>query len=387
MLMLLPARWSDPRAKPGTVKNSRGAGVFWGPDYTKEFLKTNHLGLVVRSHEPPIQGFEVGTATVNAGAVVLVLSHCAWVCHNAWGPCVCASVCVWCSFFGVVMVVSQLCLVFVHHQYWHNKRVLTVFSASKYCGQDNQGAYLVLDPHLSYAIHSFLARTAYVMGACGCVVFAGDGTRSYVFIVSLAHGLYSPLSLVLSSVVRRNGPTIAVKMQRDMARAVTTKMIIECVCANKAALYSAFEGLDTANSGMVSKDAWAHAMHQVTQLDLPWLWVCRHVCSFVDKQRTLVNYLKFLDRCVFMSLQHALPACLFCCCCPPPCPPPPPPLLMPCCHCHPGTPSLCTTGGKTSSSRASAGTCSTQPTTWRRCTRPWMLTRTAGCHTRSSLTP
>ena len=116
--------WSDPRAKPGTVKNSRGAGVFWGPDYTKEFLKTNHLGLVVRSHEPPIQGFE----------------------------------------------------------YWHNKRVLTVFSASKYCGQDNQGAYLVLDPHLSYAIHSFLARTA-------------------------------------------AGPTIAVKMQRDMARAVTTKMI------------------------------------------------------------------------------------------------------------------------------------------------------------------
>ena len=54
--------WSDPRAKPGTVKNSRGAGVFWGPDYTKEFLKTNHLGLVVRSHEPPIQGFEVRVA-------------------------------------------------------------------------------------------------------------------------------------------------------------------------------------------------------------------------------------------------------------------------------------------------------------------------------------
>lgn len=131
--------------------------------------------------------------------------------------------------------------------------MVTIFSASLYQGQNNRGAFMKFESNLHYAIHSFVAS-------------------------------------------RASGPEIHIAMQRAMARAVTTQMIVETVCAHKAELYSAFEGLDTANSGMVSKDAWAFAMAQVTQLDLPWLWVCNNMCDFVDKPRTLVDYLKFLDR-------------------------------------------------------------------------------------------
>lgn len=41
--------------------------------------------------------------------------------------------------------------------------------------------------------------------------------------------------------------------------------------------------------------AWAWAMEQVTQLHLPWLWVAKQVCKFIDRPKTLVNYGEFLD--------------------------------------------------------------------------------------------
>lgn len=55
--------WSDPSVSNGRFKlfnsilvtyynrNSRGAGVMFGPDVTLSFLKDNQLELVVRSHE------------------------------------------------------------------------------------------------------------------------------------------------------------------------------------------------------------------------------------------------------------------------------------------------------------------------------------------------
>lgn len=42
-------------------------------------------------------------------------------------------------------------------QFWHNNRVVTIFSASSYCGQANRGAYMTFSPELNYAIHSYIA--------------------------------------------------------------------------------------------------------------------------------------------------------------------------------------------------------------------------------------
>lgn len=51
--------WSDPREKlKGYALNNRGAGLYWGEDITKKFLKLNNLKLVIRSHEVVDEGFQ-----------------------------------------------------------------------------------------------------------------------------------------------------------------------------------------------------------------------------------------------------------------------------------------------------------------------------------------
>ena len=42
------ALWSDPRVEDGYDVNHRGAGVLFGPDRTRAFLKTNNLKMIVR---------------------------------------------------------------------------------------------------------------------------------------------------------------------------------------------------------------------------------------------------------------------------------------------------------------------------------------------------
>lgn len=43
--------WSDPHPGVGRVPSKRGVGVAFGADVTREFLKSNNLDLLVRSHE------------------------------------------------------------------------------------------------------------------------------------------------------------------------------------------------------------------------------------------------------------------------------------------------------------------------------------------------
>ena len=50
--------WSDPQPMPGRSPSKRGIGLSFGPDVTDDFLETNGLDLVVRSHEVRDEGFE-----------------------------------------------------------------------------------------------------------------------------------------------------------------------------------------------------------------------------------------------------------------------------------------------------------------------------------------
>ena len=80
--------WSDPMAKKGREESPRGAGILFGPDVSKQWLKKNNLQLIVRSHECMSKGFKM---------------------H-------------------------------------HNDQVITVFSASNYCGTvGNDGALVVFE--------------------------------------------------------------------------------------------------------------------------------------------------------------------------------------------------------------------------------------------------
>lgn len=51
--------WSDPQPGRGRVPSKRGVGVAFGRDVTENFLKTNRLKLIIRSHEMKEEGYEV----------------------------------------------------------------------------------------------------------------------------------------------------------------------------------------------------------------------------------------------------------------------------------------------------------------------------------------
>lgn len=57
--LMRDALWSDPQKKNGKIKNSRGAGILFGPDITEEFLKNNNLKMIIRSHECVRRGYEL----------------------------------------------------------------------------------------------------------------------------------------------------------------------------------------------------------------------------------------------------------------------------------------------------------------------------------------
>jgi serine/threonine-protein phosphatase 5 len=51
--------WSDPQTEKGRTPNRRGVAIQFGPDVTEEFLKTNDLKCIIRSHECQDQGYSI----------------------------------------------------------------------------------------------------------------------------------------------------------------------------------------------------------------------------------------------------------------------------------------------------------------------------------------
>jgi len=107
--------WSDPQETKGVAPSSRGAGHFFGRDVTAAFCRANNLHLVIRSHECVQDGFE----------------------------------------------------------FTHKTQLLTLFSASNYCGDtDNMGAFVVFkSADMQANIEQFMADQ--------CVVFpSADATAT-----------------------------------------------------------------------------------------------------------------------------------------------------------------------------------------------------------------
>jgi len=194
--------WSDPRptstyTRPLQFRRSsdRGAGCEFGPQVTNKFCAENSIALIVRSHECVSEGFEV----------------------------------------------------------LHNGRLITIFSASRYCGtQTNKGAFITFGPELQPEIQQFYAH-AMEKGS-----FLTDAEREQRLVQDAVH------------------------------------MIIEQILDKRLDLYWYFTKNDKDHVGKVSKAQWNDALKNVLQLDIAYLHYQRKLVQVENDG--MINYSKFLSR-------------------------------------------------------------------------------------------
>ncbi|KAG7396038.1 serine threonine-protein phosphatase [Phytophthora boehmeriae] len=191
--------WSDPRPIKSRQPSERGAGVEFGVNVTNNFCLVNKIALIIRSHECVVEGFEI----------------------------------------------------------LHGGRLITLFSASRYCGtQMNKGAFLTLGPDLQPEIQQFYAHSI-------------------------------------------NETTFKAPEHSEMQGVLeedTLRMIAERICDHKPSLYWYFTQHDDEHNGTVSRLIWAEALRSVLQLDLPFLTYQPKLAALVDDTSGRINYSQFLAR-------------------------------------------------------------------------------------------
>ncbi|MCJ8746865.1 hypothetical protein PDJAM_G00146640 [Pangasius djambal] len=167
---ILDLLWSDPMTEEGCIPNEvRGGGCYWGPNVTENFLNKHNLQLIIRSHECKQDGYE----------------------------------------------------------FCHNRKVLTIFSASNYYEVgSNRGALVRLGPDLLPYFIQYQTNSK---------------TREMSFGQSVRRTEHSAL-----------------------------KVLREQLFVHKSDLISAFQEYDKKNTGLISLNDWSSAVGQVLHLDLPW---------------------------------------------------------------------------------------------------------------------
>nr|XP_009500310.1 PREDICTED: serine/threonine-protein phosphatase with EF-hands 2 [Phalacrocorax carbo] len=167
---ILDILWSDPMPQEGCRVNTvRGGGCYFGPDVTGKILDKYNLQFLIRSHECKQEGYE----------------------------------------------------------FCHNRKVLTIFSASNYYEiGSNRGAYVKLGPDLVPHFVQFQANKT-------------------------AH------TLTMTQRISR--------VEESAFRALREKLF-----AHTSALISAFKAYDKDNTGRITLSNWATAVESVLHLGLPW---------------------------------------------------------------------------------------------------------------------
>jgi|EP00161_Ancyromonas_sigmoides_P025325 protein phosphatase len=187
--------WSDPMPTNGIRPNTaRGAGAFFGPDATAAFLAENGLDMIIRSHECRDEGYEVA----------------------------------------------------------HNGKLLTIFSASNYCGDTgNKGAFVVFTPDMKAKVKQFTA---------------------------------SDIQAIPPPKER-----IAI-MQRNIV-----SKIVPRICASRIDLMWYWTNCEKEHEHLITAEDWETGMRTVLQLDIKWKIVMRKLVEFEADGRS-INWIRFLER-------------------------------------------------------------------------------------------
>lgn len=187
--------WSDPTEKiaQGYIPNRRGVGIEWSKEITDNFLENNDYSLIIRSHEVKDNGYE----------------------------------------------------------FLHNNRVLTLFSASVYCGaSDNLGAVAIYDSNEGILPGVTLPKI-----------------ESYYAVATTAVG--------------------------DACQQMTVHAIKKDFFMIRHLLVDAFSRIDKFGTGTVTVDEFTSALHSVMPYPVKWevLWP-----YFTDTDEDgRINYVEFLS--------------------------------------------------------------------------------------------
>ncbi|XP_010145571.1 PREDICTED: serine/threonine-protein phosphatase with EF-hands 2 [Eurypyga helias] len=190
---ILDILWSDPMPQEGCIVNTvRGGGCYFGPDVTGKILEKYNLQFIIRSHECKQEGYE----------------------------------------------------------FCHNRKVLTIFSASNYYEiGSNRGAYVKLGPDLVPHFVQYQANKA-------------------------AH------TLTMTQRISR--------VEESAFRALREKLF-----AHTSALISAFKAYDKDNTGRITLSNWATAVESVLRLGLPWRMLRPQLVRSTDDG--MLEYKSWLD--------------------------------------------------------------------------------------------
>jgi hypothetical protein len=212
--------------------------VFFGPDVTERFCATNGISLVVRSHECVPEGY----------------------------------------------------------QFAHDNRLLTVFSASRYCGRGtNRGAFLVFNSDLTHSIQQFVAGSLPATAPTKKPQLTDALIRIYDIVTAVSHGMIAPAGAGASVATEHIVPSVDSKSEAAQGDAIK-KMIVERIVLHKSDLYFFWSHADKAgaNDGCITKVQWAEGMRTVMNVELPWITLANTLVDFEYDGR--INYTRFLDR-------------------------------------------------------------------------------------------
>ncbi|KAH9124032.1 hypothetical protein AeMF1_005128 [Aphanomyces euteiches] len=191
--------WSDPRTIAGRQPSERGAGTEFGHEVTNNFCAVNRVALVIRSHECVPEGYDV----------------------------------------------------------LHGGRLITLFSASRYCGtQMNKGAFLTLGSDLQPEIQQFYGN---------------------------------PLNESEWEAPEDEQAKLQENLEGDALR-----MIAERICDHKADLFWYFTQHENESKGTVPRLVWAEALKSILGMDLPFLLYQTKLADIEPDNS--INYSKFLSR-------------------------------------------------------------------------------------------
>lgn len=219
--------WSDPHDQQGWQESERGAGVNFGPDVTNAFLENNQLDLIIRSHEEFMKGYE---------------EH-------------------------------------------HNKKLVTVFSASNYSGPDsNKGSWVVLvgeNPEPSYYPYQVYEDELEEMQAT-VDMFGADMTFNGTF--------------ALATPTARPGSFYAQSLQpKKRVRDEVMRVLRERIYRRRHRLLAYFTKLDRTRKGTVWKIEWVETLRNVLNMELPWYFLRQYLAS-EDDDSNRIQYCRFLAK-------------------------------------------------------------------------------------------